>query len=427
MQTIDEKVKTLNGLTVHTIETQKYKTNGIVLKLKAPLNEEDITVRSLLPHVMEAGTKSYPTAAKLRGQLEELFGATLSSEISKKGEHHIITFRMDIANEKFLSSDTPLLEEGIKLLSEVLLHPNLENGQFSLKVVDQEKRSLKQRIQAIYDDKIRFANMRLVEEMCKHEPYRLNAYGKLEEVDALTGEDLYKAYMKMLNQDEMDLYFIGDLEESQALELTEKYFKIPETREHPDNKVNVMQYVPEKEREIIEEQDVKQGKLHIGYRTNVNYADKDYFALQVFNGLFGGFSHSKLFINVREKASLAYYAASRIESHKGLIFVMSGIEPKEYEKALSIIREQMTEMKEGNFSEDEIGQTKAVLRNQFLEMMDTSHGFIEMLYNNVIAGVTRTPAEWLSSIEEVTKEDIVRVGTKIHFDTVYFLKGTEDA
>ncbi|OEH94145.1 EF-P 5-aminopentanol modification-associated protein YfmF [Bacillus solimangrovi] len=427
MEQIDEKKIRLNGLTLHTITTKKFKTNGIVLKIKAPLLEDTVTTRSLLPHVLESGTQSYPTATKLRGRLEELYGAVLSSEVAKKGENHIITLRMDIANEKFLSTNEPLLEQGVQLLAEVLQHPALEDGAFNNKIVEQEKRSLKQRIQSIYDDKLRYANMRLVEEMCQHEPYRLNVHGNIDEVDSISAESLYETYEHMLHNDEIDLYFIGDLEENQAETLTEKYFKLPIQQSRTANKTNVTHFISHEEQEIIEEHDVKQGKLHIGYRTEITYSDKDYYALQLFNGLFGGFSHSKLFINVREKASLAYYAASRIESHKGLIFVMSGIESKEYDKALSIIREQMEEMKQGNFTDDEIAQTKAVLKNQLLEMMDTAHGFIEMAYQNVLGGIQRTPQQWIDGIERVTREELIKVGETIHIDTIYFLKGTEGA
>ena len=78
-----------------------------------------------------------------------------------------------------------------------------------------------------------------------------------------------------------------------------------------------------------------------------------------------------LFINVREKASLAYYVASRLESHKGLMLVMSGIDNKNYEQAVSIIKEQMKAMDCRDFSEEEMSQTKAVIKNQYLETIDT--------------------------------------------------------
>ncbi|MCY8015100.1 insulinase family protein, partial [Bacillus haynesii] len=150
-------------------------------------------------------------------------------------------------------------------------------------------------------------------------------------------------------------------------------------------------------------------------------------ALQLFNGLFGGFSHSKLFINVREKASLAYYAASRIESFKGLLMVMSGIEVGNYQKAVDIIKEQFQEMKKGSFTEEAIDQTKAVIKNQILETLDTPYGIVEFIYQQAAAQTEFSLEDWLGRIDNVTKDDIIEVGKKIDLDTTYFLKGTEGA
>ena len=179
------------------------------------------------------------------------------------------------------------------------------------------------------------------------------------------------------------------------------------------------------EKEVIEKLDVKQGKLNIGFRSNIFYGDPEYFALQLYNGLFGGFSHSKLFINVREKASLAYYASSRLESHKGLLIVMSGIENENYKQALDIIKEQFTLMQQGDFTEDELQQTKAVVKNQLLETIDVPRGLVEILYHNVIAKTKISLDEWLEKTETITKEEIVDVAKGIQLDTIYFLTGTE--
>lgn len=246
----------------------------------------------------------------------------------------------------------------------------------------------------------------------------------MEDVDHITPESLYQYYKQSLSEDEIDLYIVGDVKSEDLKTSVEKLFTIEDRvpKKIQSSHVNV-----EGENEVIEEQDVKQGKLNVGYRTNITYEDPEYYALQVFNGIFGGFSHSKLFINVREKASLAYYAASRLESHKGLLMVMSGVDAKNYDQAVTIIKEQMTAMKNGDFTDKELEQTKAVLRNQLLETIDTSRGLIEVLYNDVLAVVKQPIEEWLNKVEQVTKQQIMEAGSKIELDTIYFLKGKGEA
>ncbi|EKN68007.1 pitrilysin family protein [Schinkia azotoformans] len=427
MNLMKEESVQLDGFTLHGIETLKYKTNTIVLKMKAPLQEDTVTTRALLPYVLQSGTEKFPSTLKLRTKLDELYGASLNIDVAKKGEYQIITIRMDIANEKYLTDQTPLLKNGLELIAEILLSPVMENGVFLGSIVEKEKRALKSRIQAVYDDKMRYANMRLIQEMCEEEPYRLNAHGNINDLDKISAQVLYDYYQNALQNDEIDLYIVGDINLNSVKEAAEKAFRLPANREKRFVKTNVAHKKVSDVKEIIEEQDIKQGKLHIGCRTNVTYHDDDYFALQLYNGIFGGFSHSKLFINVREKESLAYYAASRFESHKGLLMIMSGIEFANYQKAVNIIKEQMEEMKKGNFTDDEFSQTKAVLKNQILETIDTPNGLIEVLYHNVVAGFSRPLDDWLTKIDEVTKDEVEAVAKKVNLDTIYFLRGLEGA
>lgn len=423
MDSTAEKISAMQGFKLHVIETDKYKTNTFVWKMKAPLSKEDVTKRALLPQVLQSSSARYPTTTALRSYLDELYGATLFIDLAKKGEYHIISFSLEIANEKFLSDQTPLLKKGFELLAEVLTNPNAKGNAFDQDTIDKEKRTLKQRIQSVYDDKMRFSNVRLLEEMCKGEPYALQVNGEAEDVDAISPENLFAYYQKVFQEDEMDLYVIGDVKEEEVKKLAQELLSFENRTPKSLEKIGVQK--KEKVLEVKEQQDVKQGKLNIGYRTNIVYGDPDYFALQVFNGVFGGFSHSKLFINVREKASLAYYVSSRLESHKGLMMVMSGIDLKNYDEAVGIIRDQMEAMKKGDFTDQELVQTKAVIRNQILETIDTSRGLTEILYHNVVANHDIKLNQWIDEIEKTTKEEIVAVANKIDLDTIYFLTGQE--
>lgn len=423
MDAWSEQTTEMQGYKLHIVKTDKFKTNTIVWKMKAPLAKEGLAKRALLPHVLQSSSSKYPSMAALRSYLDELYGATLFVDLAKKGEYHVITFSIEIANEKFLSDSNPLLKKGFEFLSEILTKPNAENGAFHAETVEKEKRTLKQRIQSVFDDKMRYSNIRLIEEMCKGEPYALQVNGELEDVDPITPENLYEYYEKAFKEDELDLYVIGDVNEEEVKSIASQLLQF-ENR-NPQKLDAKSARTKTEVKEIKETQDVKQGKLNIGYRTNVVYGDSDYNALQVFNGIFGGFSHSKLFINVREKASLAYYAASRLESHKGLMMVMSGIDLKNYDQAVGIIKEQMEAMKKGDFTDKEVEQTKAVIQNQMLETVDTARGLIEVLYHNVVSGQDIPLDDWLNGMQDITKEEIVAVAEKIDLDTIYFLTGTE--
>ncbi len=422
MAVISETIKDMKGYKLHIVKTAKFKTNTIVWKMKTPLTSENVTKRALLPYVLQSSSKAYESTSKLRSYLDELYGANLYVDVSKKGEYQVISFSLEIANEKFLSDPEPLLKKGMELIAEILVNPLAENEAFDKDTVEKEKRTLKQRIQAVYDDKMRYSNFRLVQEMCEGEPYALHVNGEIDDIPQIDERNLYEYYKQAFAEDELDLYIIGDVDEDEVQSAADELLQF---EDRVPVKVETHQASSKEVKTVKDKEDVKQGKLNIGYRTNVLYGDKDYYALQVFNGIFGGFSHSKLFLNVREKNSLAYYVASRLESHKGLMMVMSGIEFENFELAVKIIREQMEAMQAGDFTDQEVEQTKAVIENQMLETMDTARGMVEVLYHNVVSGQNVNLDDWLQGMSKTTKEEIANVAQKVQLDTVYFLTGLE--
>lgn len=422
MNKISEEVFQINGFNLHLIPTKKYKTINIVAKFKGKLTRETITKRALLPYVLRQGTKSYPSRTDIQMKLDDLYGAVLSIDGAKKGDNHIISMRLEVANQKFIPNESSVLDNAIKLLTEVIFTPNTEGHAFPPAIFNRERETLKQKMASILDNKMSYANMRLIDEMCKGETYQLHVHGYEEDLQEITPENLYAYYQELIEEDDLDIYVLGDFDKgtmkekiSSMIKRNGQNFSVTTQSEEFSTK---KQSEPEV---VVEKQAIQQAKLHIGYRTHCTFRDDDYFALQVFNGIFGGFPSSKLFINVREKNSLAYYAASRFESHKGLLIVFSGIAPEDYEKAKEIIELQMTAMKNGDFTKDELEETKELIVNQLLETMDHPQGIIELHYQQVLGNKKITPDQLLARIKQVTKDDVIQIADKIEEDTVYLL------
>ncbi|MGX4669294.1 EF-P 5-aminopentanol modification-associated protein YfmF [Cerasibacillus sp. JNUCC 74] len=421
MEKITETIKQTNGTYFHYIPTKKYKTVTVVVKLKAPLQKKTITKRALLPYVLRQGTKRYPTKQEFQLKLDELYGASISLDGAKKGENHIISLRLEIANQKFLQDNPPILTQGLNLLHDVLFDPNSDGTQFASSVFNREKETLKQKILSLKDDKMSYANMRLIDEMCKGEAYQLHVHGYMDELETITSKSLYAYYQQMIHEDRMDIYIQGDLPLNRMKEIASIFELTPNADRNQIHREASRSIVEKSPKQVIETDQIQQAKLHIGYRTNVTFGQPEYYALHVFNGIFGGFPSSKLFKNVREKNSLAYYAASRLESHKGLLLVFSGIAPKDFEKARDIIKNQMTAMKQGDFTSHQIEEAKAQITNQLLETLDHPQGTIEFLYQQVLADKQINPIDFIERIKQVTKEEVVAVSKKLQEDTTYLL------
>lgn len=412
-------------MNVHILETDKYKTNTIVVNMTRPLQEDTVTPAALLPQVLRRGTESHPGLQRMKEHLDELYGATFFGNVMKRGERHILQFGMEIANEDFLSDQTPLLERGIAFLGEVLTKPEREGDGFVSQYVQSEKQNLRRRIESLIDDKIQYAAVRCIEEMCQSEPFRLFNYGSVAQLERIENVQLYAFFQEVLRTAPIDVFIIGDVNGDEVAEMVERHFTFERTDVEPVDVASVKHPV-EAVRQVTDRLDVQQGKLNMGLRTQTSIKDDDYVPLMVYNGILGGFPHSKLFMNVREKASLAYYAVSKLESHKGIMTIQSGIEIDDFDRASEIIHKQLDDMRAGNISDSEMERTKTMLNNQLREMQDRPQQLVDFHYHGILSEKHRSLDDFIMQIEATSKEDVVKIADKVALDTIYFLRNDQE-
>lgn len=410
---------------VHICSTEKFKTNLLMAMVQQDLSPENVTRHALVPSVLQRGTRSYPATLKLKRKLDEMYGASLFGDVTKRGENHVLQLGLEMANERFLSGTSSLLEEGAAFLGEVLLHPATDGDRFADGFVKAEKKNLRQKIESLLDDKIRYAAHRCVSEMCAGEPYALFNHGRLEDFDHIEADNLYTYYRHLLQERPLDLYFVGHLPQAEVEALVKRHFAVEGGKRSTPRRTQIRTDVNEVKR-VVDRLNVKQGKLNMGFRTPVTLVDDAYPALLMFNGILGGFPHSKLFINVREKASLAYYAASRLESHKGILTVQSGIEIENYQRALDIILEQFELMAQGKFNDTEWSQTRTMLIHHLRERQDRAYDLIDAHYHGVLSGRERPLEEMIQELETVTREDVIAIARQVKLDTIYFLRDQKE-
>ncbi|MBO9600618.1 MAG: insulinase family protein, partial [Cohnella sp.] len=377
------------------------------------------------PFVLRRGTRSYPETISFREKLDELYGAGFGFDLYKRGDNQIVNFRLDIINDRFVSSSEPLLGEAISFLGEVLTKPATANGHFLEKYVEAEKTTVSKRIDAIINDKIRYASERCIEEMCSNEPYRLLALGRKDELGTIDGTSLFESYARWLGQANLDLYVAGDTTLEEVAAFAKRSFELPDGAPAAYAPPALAEARPEVQT-IQERLEVSQGKLNMGLRVGASYGSDEYAALLVYNGLLGAFPHSKLFVNVREKASLAYYASSRLDGHKGLLTLQSGIEIKNFERASRIMQDQLEALKAGDFSETDVLRTKAMIVNQLRELQDSAFERISFDFSNVLSGASRTGESFIADIESVTPEQATAAARLAKLDTIYFLRDLKE-
>ncbi|MDT2640792.1 pitrilysin family protein [Enterococcus dongliensis] len=409
------------GVRLHVITTKKYKTIQVYGRFTTRLTKEIMTKRALLANLLETNSLHYPDQTKLSGRLAELYGASFGLNVGRKGNLHWLDVGLGIVNGKYVD-DPKLLSEAVDFLQEVLFYPNIHNGKFDEQTFQLEKENLQSYIETLQEDKQTLASLKIKETYFTDEAQKLPSFGTVADLANETSESLAAYYHTMITQDQVDLFVIGDIEEKEVAEL---FQQLPFAEREED--FPAIYYYQTKDNVIREQQvqeAVVQGKLNLAYATDVYYEDSDRFALLVFNGLFGGFPHSKLFMNVREKASLAYYASSSFDTFRGYLQVQTGINSANREKVLHLINEQLIELQAGDFTELAFQQTKAMLKNHYLLGLDSMQNTIETTYlAQWLPKSKLTDEEWLRRLAAVTPEDVQHVAKKIRLQAIFFLDG----
>lgn len=409
------------GMRIHVLPSDRFKTYAVSLYIGSPLSGETVTANALIPFVLRRGTARYPETVAFREKLDELYGAGFGFDVYKRGNNHIVQFRMDTIADRYIGEQRGLLlQETLTFLLQAVTQPATKNGAFLEKYVNTEKTTQRKKLEAVINDKIRYAAERCTQEMFADDPFRFHALGRIDQIEAWQADSLYAYYQDWLASSQMDLYVVGDTSMDEVLAVINE--AVPANRKEPIP-YQFGEAIPlrSEPKLVTEHMDVSQGKLNMGLSVPVFYQDDAYPDAMVYNGILGGYPHAKLFANVREKASLAYYVSSRLDGYKGMLMIQSGIEVSNYDKAVSIIKAQLEAMASGQISDVELTQTQAMMTNQLREIGDSAFDMIAYDFNSVMTGTTRTIPELIEQIGQVTKERVAQIAKQVQLDTIYFL------
>ena len=424
-----KKQEIKQGIKLHNINADKFKTNLIAIFLTTPLSRKYVTYDAVLAAVLRRGTKNMPTQEEISKTLEGMYGADFDCGLNKNGDNHAIKFYLESLNDDFLpQKDENMLKMSMDKLTEIVFNPYLENGQFKEEYVNQEKENIKQRIEGRKDNKAAYARSRCVEEMYKDEPAGFFNYGYIEDLEEINGKNLYEYYQNLLKECKIDIFVSGKVDIEDTLKIINENADINNLKQRKPNYVvnKIISRDKPQERKVEEKLDVAQGKIVIG--CDITFDENDLkdenlkCETMLYNSLLGGSANSKLFQNVREKASLAYTASSSYVRYKSNIFINAGIEIENFDKALDIIRKQIEDLKNGEFTEEQIQNEKKGIISQINTIDDEQDTEIIYFLGQELTDTNETIDQYKENISKVTKEQIQNVASKVEINTIYFLR-----
>lgn len=399
-----------------SVRTDKFKTSQIIVSMAVPMNE-NAAANALLVYLLKRSCKSYPDFTLLNRRLDELYGASLGAGILKTGDAQVLNISIDYIDDRFALDGESISDCCAELIAEMLFKPNIKNKSFGSSALEEERRLLVRRVESELDDKGRYAYEHLISNMCEKEPFGRSRYGTVEEIKAVRMADVYDAWKNTLETAVIQITAVGSGDPEKIASVFEKGFSGIER--NPAEIETVFAKRGGRFKRIEESFPVNQGKLVIGFRAGTESVEDNRFAVTVMNDIFGGGTYSKLFTNVREKMSLAYYCSSSFIPSKGIIVIESGIDSSKEKTVTAEVVNQLNEIRDGKNVDSLLGDSKLSLRERFTFASPekiTAWYSSQVLLENIL-----DPDEMINGIEAVTAEQVIEVAKKLSIDTIFML------
>lgn len=402
-------------------QTSRFKTGRISVSMALPMNEK-AAANALLIYLLKRSCKDYPDFSLLNGKLDELYGAAISAGVIKIGEAQVLSLSMTCLDDRFALTDESIVEQCAQLLASMIFSPNCKSGSFGADNLAMEKRLLIQRIEEELNDKRTYAFNKCIEYMCANEAYGRDKYGTVEEIQNVKMADVYAAWKNLLSTAIFQITVVGGADADKVADIFEKKFKKIERNPVMPETVFILRGGHFNRYE--ETFPVNQGKLVIGFRAGMHDSCDNLFAVTVMNDIFGMGTYSKLFMNVREKLSLAYYCWSRLVASKGIVLVEGGIDTDKEKKVSAEILSQLTDLRNGKTDPEVLDSSKRSLKEKYT--FTTPEGICSWYSSQVLQEEILTPEAMASGVETVTMEQVCEAAKKLSIDTIYMLKAQEE-
>ena len=409
------------GITLRCFPDRRFKQGCLSLAMIRPMCHEEAAINALIPAVLLRGTKNCPDLRAITLRLDDLYGATLGTQVRRVGDYQTTGLYCAFLEDRFALPGDAILGPMMDFLREVLLEPVTEDGGFCASFVESEKKNLIATIESELNDKRAYAMGKMIRSMCKADSFGVPRLGDKEAVAAITPQAAYEHFRKILRESRIDIFYVGSAPAEEVARLLMPIFRGID-RDYA-NLPGQTAFRDAGGADLVEQMDVSQGKLCMGYVTPITNRDPDFVPMQVMNTIFGAGMTSKLFMNVREKLSLCYAIGSGYYGSKGIVTVSAGIDFDKEQQTRDEIARQLNAVRDGDITDEELTAAKEALLSSLRGTHD-SPGAIEGYYATAaLSGMALTPEAYMEAVEQVTAEDVARVARQLKLHSTYFLKG----
>lgn len=416
------KKESNDNYNLHLIKTDRFKEIIVSLRFTKKYNREEGAYLKLLERVLlMGGTKKHKNLKDLAKELESLYRTNGYCKFFATSKNMTFEIRLTMINPKY--TEMYIYEDSFKLFKEVLTNPNVKNNEWKSSTFELEKENLIKSIKNVKDAPETYGRIKFEEIFYKGTIYEENNYKNIKLFEKLENKKLYETYKKLFNDYKIDVIVIGDFEEEIIKKQVSKLLKDFKQTEDYTKDLTVKMKDKEKQ-EVKESFDTTQSNLFVGCKID-NLTKEERTSLVLYNTILGTMNNSVLFVNVREKNSLCYHIGSIINKYTDTIVIDSGIDAKNYKKAIKLIEESLESMTKLSVVKKLITNAKKTLDIAYNDYYDNILKIMDYYYLNEF---TKTPdiEERRKEINEITPEKICEIAKKVKISCIYLLEGSSN-
>lgn len=407
----------MNSYNIHTIKTDKFKTVRLEVIFSREVEKEKMPTFTFLSDILTDSSKNYPRRKDIAIKLEELYKATIYGTTNKVGNLFTINFILEFIDPKFIN-DKNYLNEVMTFLFEILKKPNVKNREFNITNFNIIKRRMAQEIKSVKENPDKLALINAVSAMDPNSPSSAKVLGTLEDLEKITPSTLYEAYEDLFNHSNCDIFIIGDINTDEISKIIKDNFNNRVIKLNKPNMI-VNNHSRKKVLRKSAESNFIQSTLVMIYNVNGLSKDLKNIAFHVFNYILGaGGLSSKLYKKLRIENSLCYSLRSLYLKYDGLLIIEVSLDKSNIKLAEKLIKKCILEMIKGEYTEEELNDTKKSLIFSLKMSLDNNVSILNNYIFKVLDDLPLTDKR-IELIEKLSKEELIECGKSLSLNTIY--------
>lgn len=400
-------VSRFNQVPVYTLAAKRFNTSIINIVMKDQLDPRRSAANALAARIITTASQRYPSRASLQLAADNLYGAQISTQVSRQGDLQVIWFYADGIKQAIDGSEP--FSDIVEILIDLMKSPLLDERKlFDYDIFRTEQKNMITELRARRQDKSWYALNRAFEHAAFGKRHALQASGEVDVIASLTREEVTDAWYRLMRRAQIEIFLAGDI----PAELRETVISFTQSLPDPKERQRMMPGVDPAPLNLspkgllTEHRDLEQSRLVMLYQGLPPYHFNQLSLVSMLNSMIGGDVHSILFNTVREEKGLAYQISSMVARFVNVLIIQAGVSAEDASEAADLVRASIRQIHEDPSSRKVFDTSKRLLRNDLLSIRDNLHQMNYFHMENLASGSRMTISEAIDDLEQLTFEQI---------------------